>query len=116
MKFIFWYCLLFINDVIDACEGRQGINDQLPKGLKICPTQLTRLSYYEQLPIVHFFDPMDIGKNVTETLWKILDGRRDKDQIVKHCGDIEESNHAMKNDIWSNKNEDQIDTSALGYC
>ena len=32
--FIFSYCVLFTNDVIDACEGHQGINDQLPKGLK----------------------------------------------------------------------------------
>ena len=64
--------------MIDACEGRQGINDQLPKGLKIYPTQFTRFSYYEKLPIVHLFDPMHIGKNVTETLWKILDGRCDR--------------------------------------
>ena len=110
-KFIFRYCVLFI----DACEGRQGINDQLPKGLKIYPMQFTRLPYYEKLPIVHFFDPMHIGKNVTETLWKILDGRRDKDQIVKTCSDIEESNHAMKNGIRSNNNGDQIDTSALSW-
>jgi hypothetical protein len=58
---------------------------------------------------------MHIGKNVTETLWKILDGRRDKDQIVKICSDIEESNHAMKNVIRSNNNGDQIDTSALTW-
>ena len=69
---------MFTDDVIDACEGHQGMNDQLPKGLKIYPTQFTRLPYYEQLPIVHLFDPMHIGKNVTKTLWKILDGRRDK--------------------------------------
>ena len=94
----------FTDDVIDACEGHQGINDQLPKELKIYSTQFTRLPYYKKLPIVHFFDPMHIGKNVTETLWKILDGRRDKDQIVKTCSDIEESNHAMKNGIRLNKN------------
>ena len=68
------------------------------------PTLFTRLPYYKQLPIVHLFDPMHIGKNVMETLWKILDARRDKDQIVKKCSDIEESNHAMKNDIRSNNN------------
>ena len=85
--------------MIDACEGRQVINDQLPKGLKIYPTQFTRFLYYKKLPIVHFFDPMHIGKNVIETLWKILDGRHDKDQIVKNCSDIEEFNHAMKNGI-----------------
>ena len=87
-KFIFRYCVLFTDDVIDACEGRQGINDQLPKGLKIYPTQFTMLPYYEKLLIMHFFDPMHIGKNVIETLWKILDGRRDKNQIVKICSDI----------------------------
>ena len=53
---------------------------------------------------MHLFDPMHNRKNVTETLWKILDGRRDKDQIVKTCSDIEESNRVMKNGIQSNKN------------
>ena len=101
--------------MIDACEGRQGINDQLPKGLKIYPMQFTRLSYYEKLLTVHLFDPMHIGKNVVETLWKILDGSRDKDQIVKTCSDIEESNHEMKNGIRPNKNGHQIDTSALSW-
>ena len=101
--------------MIDACEGLQGINDKLPKGLKIYPTQFTRFSYYEKLPIVHLFDPMHIGKNVTKTLWKILDGRHDKDQIVKTCSDIEESNHAMKNCIRSNNNGDEIDTSDLSW-
>ena len=64
---------------------------------------------------MHLFDAMHIGKNVIETLWKILDGRRDKDQVVKICSDIEESNHAMKNDIQSNNNGDQIDTSTLSW-
>ena len=62
-----------------------------------------------------FFDPMHIGKNVADTLWKILDGRCDKDQIVKTCSDIEESNHPMKNGIRPNKNGDWIDTSALSW-
>ena len=57
----------FTDDVIDACEGHQGINDQLLKGLKIYPTQFTRFLYYKKLPIVHLFDPMHIGKNVTGT-------------------------------------------------
>lgn len=106
---------MFTNDVIDAYEGHQGINDQLPKGLKIYPIQFTRFLYYEQLPIMHLIDSMHIGKNVTETLWKILDGRCDKDQIVKNCSDIEESNHAMKNGIRSNNNGDQIDKNALSW-
>ena len=38
LKFIFWYCILFTNDVIiDACEDRQGITKHLPKGLKCYP-------------------------------------------------------------------------------
>ena len=48
---------------------------------------------------MHLFDPMHIEKNVTYSLWKILDGRHDKDKIVKICSDIEESNHEMKNVI-----------------
>ena len=64
---------------------------------------------------MRLFDPVHIGKNVTETLWEILDARRDKDQIVKTCSDIEESNHAMKNGIRSNNNGDKIDTSALSW-
>lgn len=44
-----------------------------------------------------------------------MDGRRDKDQILKICSDIEESNHAMKNGSRSNNNGDQIDTSALSW-
>jgi hypothetical protein len=41
------------------------------------------------------FDTMHISKNVTETLWRIIDGRRDKKKIVKICIDIQEANHAM---------------------
>ena len=73
------------------------------------------MSYYEQISIEHLFDPMHIGKNLKETLRKILEGRCDKDKIVKICSDIEESNHAMKNGIRSNNNGDQIDTSALSW-
>ena len=85
LKFIFWYWLLFSNDVIDAHEGHQGINDQLPRGMKSYPTQFSRLPYDKDLWIVHLFDVMHIGKNVTETLWKILDGRRDREKIAKIC-------------------------------
>ena len=58
---------------------------------------------------------MHIGKKVIEKLWKILEGRHEKDKIVKICSDIEESNHAMKNVIQSNNNGDQIDISALSW-
>lgn len=64
---------------------------------------------------MHLFDTMHIGKNITEPLWKILDGRRDKEKIVKICSDIVKSNHAMKNVIQSNSNGDQINISVLPW-
>ena len=96
MKFKFGYCLLFTNDIIDVHEGCQGIDEKLPKGLKNYPIQSSRLMYYEYLPIMHLFNAMHIGKNVRETLWKILDGRHDKEKLVKIFNDIDESNHALK--------------------
>jgi hypothetical protein len=45
---------------------------------------------------------MHIRKNVTETLWRIIDGRRDNFFFVKICNDIREANHAMQSVIWSN--------------
>jgi hypothetical protein len=42
-----------------------------------------------------------------ETLWQILDGRRDKEKIVKICNDIKEANHAMKGVTHSNSDGDQ---------
>ena len=68
-----------MNAIIDAHEGHQGINDQLPRGMKSYPTQFSRLPYYKDLPIMHLFDAMHIGKNVIETLWKMLDGRCDRE-------------------------------------
>ena len=106
---------MFTNCVIDDREGRQGSTDNLPKGLKSYPRQFSRLPYYEHLQIVHLFDSMHIGKNIIETLWKILDGRRDKEKIVKICNDIHESNHALKNFTHSNSNRDQINISALPW-
>ena len=82
--------------MIDAHKGCQGINDQLPRGIKSYPTQFSRLLYYKDFSIVHLFDAMHIGKNVTEIIWKILDGRSDKEKLVKICNDIDESNHALK--------------------
>ena len=88
-------------------DGREheGVNG-LPRGMKSYPTQFSRFSYYEHLKIVHLFDAMHIGKNVAETLWRILDGRSDKEKIVKICNDIDESNHAMK-DIIEHLNNDE---------
>ena len=70
--------------------------------MKSYPEQFNRLPYYENLEIVHLFDTMHIRKNVTETLWRILDGRKDKQKIVKLCNDIKEANHALKSVIHSN--------------
>ena len=42
-----------------------------------------RFPYYEEIKIAHLFDTMHIGKNVTETLWRIIDGRRDKKNLSK---------------------------------
>ena len=52
-------------------EGHdQGINNEvLPQGMKSYPKQFYRIPYYENLEIVHMFDRMHIGKNVTNTLW-----------------------------------------------
>ena len=78
--------------------------------------QFSRLPYYEQLKIVHLFDTMHIGKNVAETLWRILDGRRDKEKIVKICNDIQEANHAMKDVIeYLDNDGDQINISSLPW-
>lgn len=47
----------------------QGINNRaLPRGMKCYPKQFSRLTYYEHQEFVHFFDKMQIGKNVIETL------------------------------------------------
>ena len=81
--------------------------------MKSYPTQFSRLPYYKDLSIMHLFDAMHIGKNVTETLWKMLDGRHDREQIAKICTDIYESNHALNFFIESNSNGDCINTSVL---
>ena len=85
----------------------EGSNNGLPRRMKCYPTQFMRFHYYEELKIVHLFDTMHIGKNVTKTLWRIIDGRRDKEKIVKFCNDIHESNHAMQGVIRSNNDGDQ---------
>lgn len=115
MKIIYFDYFLLANYVVDDLEGREDIIDQLPKGLKCYPKEFSRLPYYEQLQIVHLFDTMHIGKNVIETLWKILDGRRDKEKLGKICSDIHDSNHTMKNIIESNRNGAHINASALHW-
>jgi hypothetical protein len=50
---------------------------------------------------------MHIRRNLIETLWRIIDGRSDKEKIVKICTNIQESNHALQNVIYSNSNGHQ---------
>jgi hypothetical protein len=61
--------------------------------------QFSRLPYDEHLQIVHLFDIMHIGKNITKLLWRILDGRTDKERNGKICCDIQEANHALQSVI-----------------
>jgi hypothetical protein len=72
--------------------------------MKSYPIQFSRFPYYEHLQIAHLFDTMHIGKNVTKTLWRIIDGRSDKEKIVKFCTDIQEANNVLQNMIYSNSN------------
>ena len=87
-------------------QCHEGINNGLPRGMKSYPSQFMRFPYYQDLKIAHLFDTMHIGKNVIETLWRIIDGRRDKEKVVKICSDIQEANHAMQSGIQSNNDED----------
>ena len=64
---------------------------------------------------MYLFDVMDIGKNIIETIWKILDRRDDKEKISKICNDIHKSNYALKNVIKSNSNGDHINMSAIPW-
>jgi hypothetical protein len=75
-----------------------------------------RFPYYEEIKIAHLFDTMHIRKNVTKTLWRIIDGRRDKDKIVKICIDIQEANLAMRSVIrYSNRSDGVLDQNNLPW-
>ena len=78
----------------DGHHDHEGING-IPLGMKCYPKQFSRFPYYEHLQIAHIFDTMHIGNNMAETLWRILDGRSNKEKNVKICNDIQEANHAM---------------------
>ena len=52
------------------------------------------------------FDTIHIGKNVTKMIWRILEGRTEKDKIGKNCSDIAEANHALQSVINSNFGEE----------
>ena len=83
--------------------------------MKSYPIQFSRFPYYEHLQIAHLFDTMHIGKNVTETLWQLLDLRREKYKVVKSCKDIQESNHAMKDVIQFHSNGDQVNINSIPW-
>jgi hypothetical protein len=84
--------------------------------MKSYPAQFMSFPYYEELKIAHLFDIMHIGKNVTETLWRIIDGRRDKHKIVKICNDIQEANHAMRSVIrYLNRSDGLLDRNNLPW-
>ena len=62
------------------------------------------------------FDTMHIRKNVDETLWRILDGRSEKEKILKICNDIQEANyHAMKDVIQFHSSRYQINIKSLPW-
>jgi hypothetical protein len=75
--------------------------------MKSYPSQFMRFPYYQDLKIAHLFDTMHIKKNVTETLWRIIDGRRDKEKVIKICSNIQEANHTMQSGIQSNSDRDR---------
>ena len=72
--------------------------------------------YYEHLQIAHLFDTMHIGlKNVTETLWRLLELRREKDKVVKACKDIQERNYVMKNIIQFHTNGEKVNIKSIPW-
>ena len=83
--------------------------------MKSYPMQFSRLPYYEHLQIVHLFDTMHIGKNITELLWRILDGRTDKERIGNICFDIQEANHALQSVIINSNGDGHEQNTSLPW-
>ena len=83
--------------------------------MKSYPIQYNRLPYYEHLQIDHLFDTMHIGNNVTETLSRIPELRREKYKVVKSFKDIQEINHAMKDVIQFHTNEEQVNINSIPW-
>ena len=54
-------------------------------------------------------------KNITESLWKILDSRREDEIFLKICNDIKEANHALKSVICSNNDGDSQNIKTLPW-
>ena len=78
--------------------------------------QFIRFLYYENLQIVHLFDTMHIEKNIIEFLWRILDGRTDKDRIGKICCDIQEANHSLQSVIINSNGDGRQQNISLPWC
>jgi hypothetical protein len=77
--------------------------------------QFSRLPYYEHLQIVHLFDTMHIGENITKLLWRILDGRTGKERIGKICCDIQEANHTLKSVIINYNSDGHEQNTSLPW-
>jgi hypothetical protein len=77
--------------------------------------KFSRLPYYEHLQIVHLFDTMHIGKNITKLLWGILDGKIDKERIGKICCDIWEANHALQSVIINSNGDGHEQNTSLPW-
>ena len=58
---------------------------------------------------------MHIGKNITELLWRILDGRTDKERIGKICCDIHEANHALQSVIINYNGDGREQNTSLPW-
>ena len=109
-------CLLYLTMIVVMFhKGHQGHINGIPRGMKNYPIQLSRFSYYEHLQIAHLFDTMYIGNNVTKLLQRTLDGRSDKEKIIKICSDIQEANNAMKYVIELNNDGDKINIISLPW-
>ena len=59
---------------------------------------------------------MHIRKNITELLWRILDGRTDKERIGKICSDIEEANHILQSVIINSNGDGCQQNISLPWC
>jgi hypothetical protein len=83
--------------------------------MKSYPMQFSRFPYYKHLQIVHLFDTMHIRKNITELLWRILDGRIDKERIGKICCDIREANHTLQSVIINSNGDGPEKNTSLPW-
>ena len=61
------------------------------------------------------FDTMHIGKNVIETLWRLLELWREKDKVVKAFKYIQERNHVMTYIIQFHCNVEQFNINSIPW-